>query len=136
MKILWFVKKYLFIGLTILSNFTNASSLSCISMNNQACKARLKAVNVNSNNSTFYPFSIKKSKCSGSCNNINDPYARIYLPNIAKYLNVKVFNLMSRTNETIHIEWHQTCKYECRLDAIVIINNAGIMINADVNVKN
>ena len=105
-------------------------------MNNQTCKVRPETINVNSNEPVFYPFSIKKSKCSGSCNNINDPYARIYLPNIAKYLNVKVFNLMSRTNETIHIEWHQTCKYECRLDAIVIINNAGIMINADVNVKN
>ena len=49
-----------FIGLTILSNFTNASSLSCISMNNQACKAIPQVVNVNSNNSIFYSFSIKK----------------------------------------------------------------------------
>ena len=84
-----------FIGLTILSSFTNASSLSCASMNNQACKARPQVVNVNSNNPIFYPFSIKTSKCSGNCNNINDPYARICVPDIAKNLNVKVFNLMS-----------------------------------------
>ena len=36
-------------------------------MNNQPCKARPEIVNVNSNNPIFYPFSIKTSKCSGSC---------------------------------------------------------------------
>ena len=77
MKIFRFVKKVLFTGLTILSSFTNAIPLSCISMSNQECKARPEIVNVNSNNPMFYPFSVKKSKCSGSCNNINDPYARI-----------------------------------------------------------
>ena len=45
-------------------------------MNNQACKVRPKIINVNSNEPVFYPFSIKKSKCSGSCNNINDPYEK------------------------------------------------------------
>ena len=136
MKIFGFVKKVFFVGLAILSIFTNASSLSCISMINQACKARPEIINVNSNNPVFYPFSIKTSKCSGNCNNINDPYAKICVPDIIKNLNVKVFNLMSRTTETRHIEWHETCKWQCRLDAIVIINNVGTKINADVNAKN
>ena len=104
MKIFGFVKKAFFVGLKVLSSFTNASSLSCISMNNQACKARPEIINVNSNNPIFYPFSIKTSKCSGSCNNINDPYAKICVPDVVKDLNVKVFNLMSRTNETRHIK--------------------------------
>ena len=76
MKIFGFVKKVFFIRLTILSNFKNASSLGCVSMNNQACKARPEIINVNSNNPVFYPFSIKTSKCSGNCNNINDPYVK------------------------------------------------------------
>ena len=29
---------------------------------------------------------------------------------------------MSRTNETRHIKWHETCKCKCRLDAIVCNN--------------
>ena len=41
---------------------------------------------------------------------MNYPYAKICVPDIAKKLNVKVFNLMSRTNETRFIEWHETCK--------------------------
>ena len=65
---------------------------------------------------------LKTSKCSGNCNNINDPYARICVPDIVKNLNVKVFNLMWRTNETRHTEWHEPCKCECRLDAIVCNN--------------
>ena len=62
----------------------------------------------------FFPFSIETSKCSGSCNNINYPYAKICVPDIVKNLNVKVFNLISRTNGTRFIEWHKTCKCECK----------------------
>ena len=107
--------KAFFLGLTILSSLTNANSLntislSCISMNNQACKARPQIVNVNSNNPIFYPFSIKTSKCSGNCNNINDPYSKICVPDVVKNLSIKVFNIMSRTNETRLIQWHEMCK--------------------------
>ena len=41
---------------------------------------------------------------------------------VLKKVNVKVFNLMSRTNETRHIEWHETCKCKCRLDANICNN--------------
>ena len=91
-------------------------------MINQECKKRPQIVNVNSNNPIFYPFNIKISKCSGNCNNINDPYLKICVPDIIKNLNMKVFNLMSRTNETRYIKWHETCKCECRLDAIICNN--------------
>ena len=43
---------------------------------------------------------------------------------------------MSITNETRFIEWHETCKCECGLDPIVIINHVGIKTNVDANVKN
>ena len=69
-------------------------------MNNHPSKARPEIINFNSNNAIFHPFSIKTSKFSGNFNNINDPYARMCVPDVVKYLNVKVFNLMSRTNET------------------------------------
>ena len=79
-------------------------------MTNKECKVGPEIVNVNSNEPVFYPFSIKTSKCSGTCNNINDPYAKICVPDAVKDLNVKVFNLMSRTNEKRHIKCHETCK--------------------------
>ena len=71
-------------------------------MNNQECKLRQQTININGDEPVFYPFSVKTSKCSGSCNNINDPYAKTCVPDVVKNLNVEVFNLMSRTNETRH----------------------------------
>ena len=119
-----FIKKAFFIGLTILSDFTNASPLnaiplSCISMKDQERKTRPQIVNVNSKNPIFHPFTIETNKCSDSCNNINYPYAKTCVPDVIKNLNIKVFNLISRTNETRHMQWYETCKCECRLDAIV-----------------
>ena len=89
MKIFKFVKKVFFVGLTILSSFTNANSLnqiplSCISMNNQVCKTKPHIFHVNGFEPVFFPFSIKTSKCSGSCNNINYPYAKICVSDIVK----------------------------------------------------
>ena len=99
-----FVKKVFFVGLKIFSSFTSVNSLSCISMKNQEYKTRPQVVNVNEGELVFFPFSIKTSKCTGNCNNINQPYAEICVPNVAKNLNVKEFNLMSRTNKTRRIE--------------------------------
>ena len=95
-----FIKKIFLTELTVLSSLTSATPLSCISMNNQECKVRPEIININSDEPVFYPFSIKTTKCSGSCNNMNDPYAKICVPDVAKNLNVKVFSLMSRTYET------------------------------------
>ena len=77
MKIFRFVKKIFFMGITILSDFINTSSLNCISMKNQI-------INVNSNNPIFYPFSIKINKCSSNCKDINDPYEKICVSDIKK----------------------------------------------------
>ena len=79
-----FIKKVFFTGLTVLSNLSNVNPLKCISMNNQEWKARPEIVNFNSNEPVFYPFSIKTSKCSGICNNINDPYAKLCVPMLLK----------------------------------------------------
>ena len=83
MKIFRFVTKVFFLGLKVLSNFTNdisllsATPLNCISIKNQECKTRLQVISFNSNKPIFYPFSIKINKCSCNCNNINNPNAKI-----------------------------------------------------------
>ena len=53
------------------------------------------------------------NKCSGSCNNINNPYAKSY---VVKNMNLEVFNLMSCSNQTKHIKWHESCKYEYKME--------------------
>ena len=74
------------------ANLSNVNSLECISMKNQESKVRPEIININSNNPIFYPFSVKINICSGNCNNINDPYAKICVPDTVQNLNVKVFN--------------------------------------------
>ena len=119
---LTFIKQMFISSLMFLSSLSSVSPLECISMKNQECKVRPKVVNINRKDTIFYPFSIKINKCSGNCNDINDRYAKICIPDIVKNLNVKVFNLMSRTNETRHIKWHKMCKCICKLDKIICNN--------------
>ena len=88
----------------VINIFTNiilkVNSLECMSMINKKYIPRPKFFDVNTNDPVFYPYSIKINKCSGSCNNINNPYGKICIPDIIKKINVKVFNLISRINET------------------------------------
>ena len=111
-------------------------------MNNQECKIRTEIINLNTNEPMFYPYSIKINRCKGSCNTINDPltqYAKICVPDQIKNTNVKVFNLLSRTNEIRHIKWHKTCKCGRRLDASICNNKQrwnGILVIVSVSVIN
>ena len=102
--------------------FFSCNALKCVSMNNEECETRPQIISINCNETSFYLYNIEVNKCTGNCNNINDPYARTCVPDIVKNINVKVFNLVSRTNETRHIEWHETCKCKCSLDACVCNN--------------
>ena len=70
MQIFKLIKKVFFLGLTVLSSFTN--TLDCVLMKNRECKVRPEIISNNSNNPMFYPFIVKINKCSGNCNNIND----------------------------------------------------------------
>ena len=112
----WFTKKCFFTGLVFLSSLTSVNSLSCILMNNQECKVRPQIVNLNGDDPVSFLFSIKTSKCSGSFHNINNLYVKLCVPEVIRNLNVKVLNLLSRTNETRHIEYHKRCKCKWRLN--------------------
>ena len=82
--------KQIFVSATVFfSSVSNVNSLGCISMKNQKCKVRPEIVDVSSSNPIFYPFSVKANKCSGNCNNISDPCARICVPDIVKNLMLK-----------------------------------------------
>ena len=113
-----FVKQIFFSALMLFGcNISNINPLKYVSMNNQESKIRPETINISSKEPIFYPYSIKVNKCSSSCNNINDPYLKLCVPDVVKNINAKAFSLISRTNETKHIKWHETCKCECRLDA-------------------
>ena len=90
-----FVKQVLISAMIFSSyNLSSVNPLKCISMTGNN--------NINSNKLLFYLYSIRISKCSGIYNNINDPFAKLYVPDVVKGINFKVFNLMSKTNEKRH----------------------------------
>ena len=88
-----FMKQIFISALMYFSSLSHVNSLECISMENEECKVGLEIVNITSNDPTFYPFSVKINKCSGNCNNISNPHARICVPDTVKNLIVKVFSL-------------------------------------------
>ena len=74
--------------------------------------SRPEIIDLNKDKLVFYLLSIKVNKCRGDCNNINDPMAKLCVPNIVKDMNIKVFNLLARINE--EYMWNpSTCSCEC-----------------------
>ena len=114
-----FIKQCFFTGLAFL---TSVNSLSCISLNNQECKVRPQLININEDDPVFFLYNVKTSKCSGSCNNINNPLAKLCLPDVVKNVNVKVFNLLPGTDKKRFIEWYETRKCKCRFNSSVCNN--------------
>ena len=77
----------------MVSGFTRLSIvnlLKCVSMNNQEYKVRPVVMNINSDEPSFYPYSIV-NKCGGSCNNINNPYAKSCILDVVKNINIKKY---------------------------------------------
>ena len=118
--------------------------LKSVSVNNQECKRRSEIININRNEPSFYPYFIKVNKCSGSCNNTNNPYEKFGVPDVVKNINGKVFNLIPRNNkQDIQNDMKLVNVNEDQMQVLVIINNVGIKVNEckeckckNVNVKN
>ena len=80
-----FINKYFSAAITVFNyNVLNVNSLKRISMNNQKCKIGSEIINANTNEPVFYPYSITINKCKSSCNTINDPYAKLCVPDIIR----------------------------------------------------
>ena len=95
--------------------FFSCNALQYVSMINQECKAIPVIMNINSNELLFYAYSILVNTCSGSCNYINNPYAKLCVTDVVKNMNIKIFNQMSIINETRH-ECDKSCDIEECLD--------------------
>ena len=86
-------------------------ALECVSVTNQEFMPRPKIFDVNEGvgEALFYPYNVLVNKCSGSCNTLDDPMAKMCVPNIIKGINMKVYNFLMRLNETRNVLWHKSC---------------------------
>ena len=67
----------------------------------------------------FYTYNVLVNKCSGSCDTLDNPMARLCVPNIVKRINMKISNFLMRLNETRNVLWHESCKCICGLNSSV-----------------
>ena len=63
---------------------------NCLLLKNQECGATKVIIN---NDYMTFPYKIKVDKCIGSCNDVENPYFKICLPDVVKNASVKVFLL-------------------------------------------
>ena len=96
-------------------------ALECVSVTNQECMPRPKILDVNEGvaEALFHPYNVLVNKCSGSCNTLDNPMAKLCIPSIIKRVNVKVYNFLMMLNETRNVLWHESCKCVCRLNSSV-----------------
>ena len=96
-------------------------ALECVSVVNQKCMPRPKLLDVNEGvgEALFYRYNVLVNKCSGSCDTLDNPMAKLCVPNIIRRINMKVYNFLMRLNETRNVLWHESYKCICRLNSSV-----------------
>ena len=101
------------IGLTIsLFSIIKTRSLECVSVINRKCMPTPKILDVNEGvrEALFYLYNMLVNKCSGSCDTINNPMAKLCVPDIIKRVNMQVYNFLMMLNEIRSVLWHESCK--------------------------
>ena len=91
----------------------------CISLKNQECS--VKKV-ISDNDYITFPYKIRVDKCVGSCNDVDNPYFKVCLPDFIKNVSVKVFDLISQKTVLRNVSSHKSCKCGCLLDKKVCNN--------------
>ena len=113
------------IGLTMsLFIIIKTKALECMSVINQKCMPRPKILDVNEGvgEALFYAYNVQVNKCSGSCNTLDNPMAKLCVPGIVKRVNMQVYNFLMRLNETRNVLGHESCKCVCKLNLSVCNN--------------
>ena len=109
-----FIKKMFAVPMS----FFSCNALKCVSINNQEFKIRSQMININIKEPSFYLYSVEIKKCCRSCNNINNSYVKLCVPETVKNINVKIFNLMLRLDTSVCNNkqcWNKDkCRSECK----------------------
>ena len=107
-----------------LFSIIKTKALECVSVVNQECMPRPKILDVNEGvgEALFYPYNVLVSKCSRSCDTLDNPMTKLCVPNIIKRIHMKVYNFLMRLNETRNVLRHESCKCICRLNSSVCNN--------------
>ena len=87
-----------------------------------ACQDLNEGVNEGFGEALFYRYNVQVNKCSGNCDTLDNPMAKLWVPNVIKGVNMQVYNFLMRLNETRNVLWHESCKCVCKLNSSVCNN--------------
>ena len=62
----------------------------------------------------YYPFAVKLNRCVESCNTLNDLSNKVCVPNKTEDLNLSMFNMITRINESKTLTKHISCDCKCK----------------------
>ena len=85
-------------------------------------RPKILDVNEGVGEALFYPYNVQVNKCSRSCNTIDNPMAKLFVPNVIKGVNMQVYNFLMSLSKTRNILWHESCKCVCKLNSLVYNN--------------
>ena len=92
---------------------------NCLVLKDQECAVRKAIID---NGYMTFPYKIKVDKCIGSCDDVENPYFEVCLPDVVKNISVKTLDLISSKNVLKNISFHQGGKCGCLLDEKVCYN--------------
>ena len=85
---------------------------------NEPCMPRPAVIDLNPVKCNYYPFVISLDKCNGNCNKAIDDFSgKVCVPSKTEGVNVKVFNMMAKINETKVLVKHLSCDCKCKIDS-------------------
>ena len=108
--------------IVLLSNIVNGSNhTKCVHLSNQKCMIKPTLINLHPNEYSqefhYYPFTVKLDRCVGNCNTLNNLSNKICVPNKTENLDLSVFNMITRINESNTLTKCISCECKCRFDA-------------------
>ena len=110
------IKKLFFALLTGLIN--GSDHTKCLSLSNMKCMTQPFLINLHPNEYSqefhYYPFAVKLNRCVESCNTLNDLSNKVCVPNKTEDLNLRVFNMITRINESKTLTKHISCDCKCK----------------------
>ena len=109
----------MFIGL--LTGVVNASNYTKgVSLSNQKCMIQSPLINLHSNEYSqkfhYHPFAVKLDRCVESSNTLSDLSNKVCVPNKTEDLNLSVFNMITRINQSKALTKHISCECKCSFD--------------------
>ena len=98
----------------VLLSFGESLATKCVSFNDEPCMIRPTLIDVNPVELKYYAFMISLDKCTGSCNVL---LSKVCVPNEAKDINVKAFNMITNKNEVKAIKKHTSYDFNCKFNS-------------------